>query len=524
MTAFWRRAAVATLVAAAVAPIGRMGAAGAAGPLSLASRPTTPAFLPSWATTVRETDAPDPAVERFGNSYYAYTTGTSWGNHIGVLTSTHPNTGWRTITGTRFGSSAFPSIPPGQSVRPWQVNGSQHAPGVFHVGSRYVMFYTAQTTSGHGGHYCLSIATAVSPRGPFTDSSSGPMLCRDSEGGAIDPDPFIDASGHPWLYFKTYDDINTGSIPSRIYAVPLSSDGLHLAGTPRIVLAQEHLSSSYETVENPQMVRAGGWYLLVFSRGLYTSHAYRQGYATCDGPSGPCREASSSLVTSYSGVGGPGGGTAFTDTAGHLWLAYAGWNSPCDHYVANDSCARRLFVAPLNVAAPIHCRAVSPIRGYRLAASDGGIFVFGNQQFCGSTGGTTLNSPIVGMARSRSGGGYWLVASDGGIFAFGDARFYGSTGNVHLNQPIVGMTATPSGNGYWFVARDGGIFAFGDARFYGSTGAIRLNQAIVGMAPTRSGHGYWFVARDGGIFAFGDAQFYGSTGAIRLNQAIVGIA
>ena len=77
--------------------------------------------------------------------------------------------------------------------------------------------------------------------------------------------------------------------------------------------------------------------------------------------------------------------------------------------------------------------------------------------------------------------GYWLAASDGGIFAFGDARFQGSTGAIRLNQPIVGMAATASGNGYWLVASDGGIFAFGDAKFSGSTGAIRLNQPIVGM-------------------------------------------
>jgi len=36
-------------------------------------------------------------------------------------------------------------------------------------------------------------------------------------------------------------------------------------------------------------------------------------------------------------------------------------------------------------------------------------------------------------------GGYRLVASDGGIFAFGDAWFFGSTGGVRLSQPIVGL-------------------------------------------------------------------------------------
>ncbi|HEY8202718.1 MAG TPA: IPT/TIG domain-containing protein [Actinomycetota bacterium] len=81
-------------------------------------------------------------------------------------------------------------------------------------------------------------------------------------------------------------------------------------------------------------------------------------------------------------------------------------------------------------------------------------------------------------------GGYRLVASDGGVFSFGDATFKGSTGNLKLAQPIVGIATTPSGNGYWMVARDGGIFAFGDALFKGSTGNLKLAQPIVGM--TRS--------------------------------------
>jgi hypothetical protein len=161
--------------------------------------------------------------------------------------------------------------------------------------------------------------------------------------------------------------------------------------------------------------------------------------------------------------------------------------------------------------------------GYRMVASDGGIFSY-CVPFYGSTGGMRLNQPIVGMAPTPTGHGYWLVASDGGIFSFGDAKFYGSTGSIHLNQPIVGMAATPTGHGYWLVASDGGIFSFGDAKFYGSTGSIHLNRPIVGMAPATSGDGYWLVASDGGIFSFGDAPFYGSTGSLHLNQPIVGMA
>ncbi len=160
--------------------------------------------------------------------------------------------------------------------------------------------------------------------------------------------------------------------------------------------------------------------------------------------------------------------------------------------------------------------------GYWLAASDGGVFNFGDAAFYGSMGGTHLNKPVVNMAPTPDGLGYWLVASDGGVFNFGDAGFFGSTGAIHLNKPIVGMASTPDGKGYWLVASDGGVFNFGDAGFFGSTGAIHLNQPIVGMAATPDGNGYWLFAKDGGVFNFGGAGFFGSMGGTRLNAPVIG--
>jgi hypothetical protein len=165
------------------------------------------------------------------------------------------------------------------------------------------------------------------------------------------------------------------------------------------------------------------------------------------------------------------------------------------------------------------------LQGYNLVASDGGVFSFGGAPFCGSTGGMTLNAPIVGMAMASNTGGYWFAASDGGVFAYGGAQFYGSMGGRPLNEPIVAIAATPDGQGYWLVASDGGMFAFGDAQFYGSMGGKPLNQPIVGMEPTTDGLGYRLVAADGGIFAFGpDAQFFGSMGGKPLVAPIVGLA
>jgi len=162
--------------------------------------------------------------------------------------------------------------------------------------------------------------------------------------------------------------------------------------------------------------------------------------------------------------------------------------------------------------------------GYDLVAADGGIFSFGGQPFCGSTGGTALTAPIVGMAMAPGTGGYWLVAADGGVFAYGGAGYYGSMGGQPLNQPIVGMAATPDGRGYWLVAADGGIFSFGDAGYYGSTGGRHLNKPIIAIAATADGLGYRLVGADGGIFSFGDAQYFGSAGSLKLNQPVVGMA
>ena len=53
--------------------------------------------------------------------------------------------------------------------------------------------------------------------------------------------------------------------------------------------------------------------------------------------------------------------------------------------------------------------------------------------------GKSMNSPVVGMAATKSGAGYWLVGADGGVFAFGDASFYGSMGGKALNKPVTSI-------------------------------------------------------------------------------------
>jgi hypothetical protein len=222
------------------------------------------------------------------------------------------------------------------------------------------------------------------------------------------------------------------------------------------------------------------------------------------------------FVVDKAKVGVPAAGASLGGFLGRVRLEGANRNFFAPDRVPDDAAGASNYALVGNVA----CQPT----GYWLAASDGGIFTFGDARFFGSLGGVRLNRPVVGLAPTVTGAGYWMVAADGGVFPFGDARFRGSTGALRLNKPIVGMAPTPSGGGYWLVASDGGVFSFGDAAFRGSTGALRLNKPIVGMAATPSGGGYWLVASDGGVFAFGDARFVGSTGAIRLNRPVVGMA
>ena len=492
----------------ASAPAGAQVAPHTAGPSVTLTLPNGPAYA---------ADAPDPDVVRTGSTYYAYTTGTTWGNHIGVLidTSGNPASGWRTVNGLPYASTALPSPPA------WEQNNTQTSPGVIEQSGVWYLYYDAYDPAV--GYSCLSVATASTPAGPFTDTSSGPFECQPSLGGSVDPSPMMDpTTGQIWLTWKSDDGALAAS--AELWSAPLAPDMRSFSSPPQNILTQNTVSFPWQaTIENPDMVDAGGTFLLFFAAGVWDSSGYTEGMAVCSSPAGPCTEPlSQPFLTSFGPAAGPGAASAFTDSSGHWWLAFAAWSPTCTSYSCGG--ARQLYTAPMVVdlgngspGSPLPSPVVGMARtadggGYWITTSNGGVFPFGDAVSYGALTTVTPNKPIVGMAVTPDGGGYWLVASDGGIFSFGDAVFHGSTGALRLNKPIVGMAATPDGGGYWLVASDGGIFSFGDAVFHGSTGALRLNKPIVGMARTADGGGYWLVASDGGIFTFGDASYHGSTG------------
>lgn len=304
----------------------------------------TPAAAAVWHTpTISPTptpafdgDAPDPAILKVGARYYAYTTGTTWGNRIGVLVSDRPDSGWRTVTGRSYGSTALPRIPD------WQAPDSQWAPGAFFWNNQYVLFYTAKVKAT--GRHCISVATSARPEGPFVDWSTKPLICQMELGGSIDPQPFIGIDGQPWLHWKNNDEFSDAV--SRVWAAPLTANGTGLAFWGTEVMAKNTQRYPWQTtVDNPQMVYVDGVHYLFYTSGYWGDHTYREGSAICAGPTGPCISHPNPILSAYGSVVGTGGGSVFHDDRGGWWMSYHAWSSDCTNYGCGGK--RRLYVAPL---------------------------------------------------------------------------------------------------------------------------------------------------------------------------------
>ncbi len=439
-------------------------------------------------------DFPDPDVITVGSAYWAYSTDSA-GRNIQVLSLAdllHGNTP----------GDALPNLPA------WAVAGMTWAPGVAQVEGRFVMYYTVH--DGSSGRQCISVATSLTPGGPFQDTSTAPFICQLADGGSIDPSPFVAPDGHLYLVWKSDDDA-IGQ-PSTLWSQPLSADGLTLVGSPSPLLT-ETAPWQAPTIEGPAMIALDGRYFLFYGANQFNSPDAGIGYAVCPSPSGPCTDESvqGPWWGTHGPVVGPSGPAPFHDAAGATHLAYQAWTGPVGYV---NGGVRSLWVDSLGFAA-----------GYRATSRDGGVFAFGAASYLGSASTSHPRAPIVAIAEPPDGQGYWQVGSDGGVFAYGSAPFAGSTGALRLAAPVVGIIPSATGKGYALVARDGGLFAFGDFGFAGSDGAVRSLVPVIGGATSRflNGPGYWLVRADGTVDAFGAAPALGSLAGVHLHAPIVAI-
>ncbi|GEM_PF-534151 len=248
-------------------------------------------------------DFPDPDVILVGATYYGYGTNSAEGN-IQIISSTDL-VHWSPV------GNALPNVPS------WASPGATWAPSVADFGGRYLLYYAVHAGSGE----CISVAGSASPRGPFDDSSPGPIVCQPTLGGSIDPSPYFDGAGNPYLTWKS----NAGSgQPETIWAQPLAPSGTSTApGSSPSALLQPTQGWEGSVVEAPDMWDDAGTYFLFYSGNKWDSSSYAEGVALCDGPMGPCHKPlDQPIYASQSNLVSPGGGSVFIDTHGNPWIAF----------------------------------------------------------------------------------------------------------------------------------------------------------------------------------------------------------
>ncbi len=254
-------------------------------------------------------DFPDPFVLRVGSTYYAYATNSAEGN-IQIIESTD-------LVHWTGAGNALPAL------ATWAAPNATWAPSVAQVGTTFVLYYSAVVAGPAGGEQCISAAVATAPQGPFVDASSSPLVCQPELGGSIDPSPFVDADGTPYLLWKSN---GAAGQPATLWSQRLDATGTALApGTPTPLLAADQAWEA-GVVEAPDLVLAGGRYVLFYSGNNWDSASYAIGAATCIGPLGPCTQPLvQPILAAGSGVAGPGGASVFTDASGAGWMAFAAW-------------------------------------------------------------------------------------------------------------------------------------------------------------------------------------------------------
>jgi beta-xylosidase len=250
---------------------------------------------------------PDPGAVRVDDTWYAYGTNNNAAN-VPVMTS--PDL----VTWTPAGD-AMPQI------GKWADTGNTWAPEVIAGDGGYLLYYTARSAATD--RQCIGVAFSSAPGGPFVDDADEPLICQADEGGSIDASPYRDEAGKLYLYWK--NDGNAIGQPTWLYASALSADGRSLAGDS-VRLLRNDAAWEDHVIEAPQMVRRDGRLYLFYSANAFDRDVYAVGYATCDGPLGPCRKAAENpILKSSPAAAGPGHTFLVSTPSGQTWLLYHAW-------------------------------------------------------------------------------------------------------------------------------------------------------------------------------------------------------
>ena len=257
-------------------------------------------------------DQPDPFVIQEDGRYYLFTSQDRVPTNVPVRSGT--------VVG-RWGapSDALPDPPA------WAEPGVMWAPDVAQFGNHYMLYFSSMLRNVSPGTMCIGDAISSAVAGPYI-ASPVPFICQQALGGSIDPRVFVDATGQPYMVWKSEQNARSYTVDTLIWSQPLSVDGVHLVGQPTMIFGPDAPWQGH-IVEAPQLVLVRGTYYLFYSGGWFNQPGYAVGVARCAGPLGPCTDVSPSPLLASNAQGeGPGEESIFTNSAG-VWLVYTPFRS-----------------------------------------------------------------------------------------------------------------------------------------------------------------------------------------------------
>lgn len=293
------------------------GAASSTAPASGASSPT------GFSNPVVDTNFPDPQVLDTGSDYLAIATN---GNGMNVQTMTSPD-----MVQWTQGVDALPRL------ASWSSPGKVWAPEITKwPDGTWRLFYTTRAPDPQW--QCISVATATRAEGPYTDTSTRPLVCEVSEGGSIDQSPFVDSNGRAWLYWK--NDGNAIGADTWIKAQPLAADGLSVTGRPSRLMHQDQPWEGH-LLEAPAVVELDGVFHMFYSGNDYGSPDYAVGHAVSTSPAGPFRKDPEPVLVSNEVAAGPGH-CQLLEVDGKWWMVYHAWQPDA---VGDEATGRQMWLS-----------------------------------------------------------------------------------------------------------------------------------------------------------------------------------
>ena len=262
-------------------------------------------------------DFPDPFLLAADGRIYAYATN-SGGLRVQV-SSSDDLAHWSTPTDALVRLPAWVNQ---QKPDVW-------APEAMRVDSHYVLYFSARSSTlvrpDGAGRLCIGTAVSKQPDRDFIPHDT-PMICDEFAEGVIDVSPFRDGD-RLYVYYK--NDGNCCGRPTRILARELDATGLRTVGEMKQLGVSNDQPWEGHVIEAPTMFKHEGAYYLFYSANAYDKAAYAVGYARCDGPLGPCKDASTEPLLKtparIAGWFGPGH-QSILQIEDRTVMAYHAWN------------------------------------------------------------------------------------------------------------------------------------------------------------------------------------------------------